>query len=245
MFEVMLLCSLLFMGLVWVISLANLRAWRQLDAHAALLADPPFVSILVPARNEAANIEACLRSLAAQDYPACEVLVLDDDSTDATPDLAAALAAAHPHVTLLRGQPLPPGWLGKQWACHQLAQAARGDLLLFTDADTRHAPAAVRAAVAASITRRLTCWRCCPGSRRTPGANGWWCRCWAGASLAWCPSASRIASSGRALPPAQGSFCWRGALPTSGPVAMPPSAPTPPRTWPWAGGSCALAGAGG
>jgi len=70
--------------------------------------------------------------------------VLDDESSDRTADIVAKLAAEHPQIRLLRGQPLPPGWHGKTYACYQLAQAARGEWLLFTDADTIHAPDAGR-----------------------------------------------------------------------------------------------------
>jgi chlorobactene glucosyltransferase len=109
----------------------------------------PFVSILVPARNEAENIEACVRSLLCQDYPSFEVIVLDDQSTDETPRILARLKQQYPQLRVLQGSPLPPEWLGKHWACHQLAEQARGELLLFTDADTYHQPHALRQAVAA------------------------------------------------------------------------------------------------
>lgn len=111
----------------------------------------PRLSVLVPARDEADNIEACLRSLLAQDYPDYEVLMLDDHSSDETWALAERLAAENPRLRLLKGLPLPGGWLGKHWACHQLGEAARGELLLFTDADTRHAPQTLRHSVAALL----------------------------------------------------------------------------------------------
>jgi chlorobactene glucosyltransferase len=101
----------------------------------------PFVSILIPARNEAANIEACVDSLLNQDYPNFEILVLDDQSTDCTRLILDRLAgSAKKTLRVLDGSPPPVGWLGKHWACHQLTQSAKGDLFLFTDADTRHQP---------------------------------------------------------------------------------------------------------
>lgn len=106
--------------------------------------DAPLVSVLVPARNEEATIGACLRSLLDQDYPNFEILVLDDGSTDATAQLVRALGR---RVRLLPGAPLPPGWTGKNWACHQLSQAAEGDLLCFVDSDTTLAPGTISAAV--------------------------------------------------------------------------------------------------
>ncbi len=109
----------------------------------------PRISILVPARNEAVNIEPCVQSLLAQEYPDFEVLVLNDHSTDETGVILARLAKQFPRLRVLTGKPLPSGWFGKHWACHQLAQAAGGELLLFTDADTRHAPSMLQASVSA------------------------------------------------------------------------------------------------
>lgn len=100
----------------------------------------PLISVLAPARNEAENITRCIESVLAQDYPNFEVLVLDDHSTDGTGVILAGLAEQDQRLRVLNGQPLPPGWMGKNWACHQLSQAARGELLLFIDADTTHQP---------------------------------------------------------------------------------------------------------
>ena len=103
----------------------------------------PLVSVLIPARNEAHRIGFCLHSLVNQDYPNIEILALDDYSEDGT----AQVVKQFSQVQLLAGEPLPKGWTGKSWACHQLANAARGELLLFTDADTVHSVGAVSAAV--------------------------------------------------------------------------------------------------
>jgi chlorobactene glucosyltransferase len=92
------------------------------------------LSILIPARNEAAVIGQTVRALLAQPE-VTELLILDDHSTDGTAELARQAANGDPRLRVIAGQPLPAGWLGKNWACHQLSQAARGDLLLFTDAD--------------------------------------------------------------------------------------------------------------
>ena len=108
----------------------------------------PRVAVLVPARNEEATIVPCLRSLLAQDYPDFAVWVLDDESSDRTPALLAAEAARCPRLTVLRGAPPPAGWLGKPWACHQLARAADGEVLVFIDADTWHDPRLLHEAVA-------------------------------------------------------------------------------------------------
>jgi chlorobactene glucosyltransferase len=124
--------------------LLNLRSLRRAQSDAELPDPAPLVSVLVPARDEEANIGPCLDSLRRQDYPNYEILVLDDSSTDRTPELVARAAAEDGRVTLLRGEPLPDGWAGKPFACHQLARHARGSWLLFTDADTIHAPSALR-----------------------------------------------------------------------------------------------------
>ncbi len=114
-----------------------------------------LVSILVPARDEAANIEACVAAALAQQGVAVEVLVMDDASTDATATLVAALAVREPRLRLLRAPPLPPGWTGKVHACAGLAAAARGSHLLFIDADVRLAPAAAARLVGHAARRRL------------------------------------------------------------------------------------------
>ena len=107
------------------------------------------VSLLVPARDEAARIAPTVRSLLAQDgLEDAELLVLDDSSTDGTADVVTAAAAGDPRLRVLRGTPPPPGFLGKPHACAQLAAAARGEVLVFVDADVVLAPSAVAAAVA-------------------------------------------------------------------------------------------------
>lgn len=139
--------ALLLLGLGTV--LINLRFFDGLtDAPAP--ANAPRVSILVPARNEEKCVGECVESLLAQDYPNWELIVLDDHSTDATPEILAKLGQGPmgERLKVLRGEPLPAGWVGKNWACHQLARVATGDFLFFTDADTTHAPGTVRAAVA-------------------------------------------------------------------------------------------------
>jgi chlorobactene glucosyltransferase len=143
----------LLLGLAGVV--ANLACFDGLRPAAPPSArDAPLVSILVPARNEELNIGACAGSLLAQDYPNCELLVLDDHSTDATGAILGGLAGGGGALRVLAGTPLPPGWTGKGWACHQLAAQARGAFLFFADADTTHAPGTVSAAVAYARERR-------------------------------------------------------------------------------------------
>ena len=138
--------------LVWSLGMvvANLTCFDSLRAAEPFGPDAPLVSILVPARNEALNIAACAGSLLAQDYPNWELLVLDDHSEDETGEIVRGLGVSESgeRARLFRGATLPAGWTGKGWACHQLAQAARGEFLFFTDADTTHAPGTVSAALA-------------------------------------------------------------------------------------------------
>jgi chlorobactene glucosyltransferase len=111
----------------------------------------PFVSILVPARNEETNIEACVKSLLAQEYPNFELIVLDDESEDATWSILRNLAVRDGRLRIIKGKELPAGWVGKSWACHQLSRAAKGEYLLFVDADTRHAPSMLGDAMDAAL----------------------------------------------------------------------------------------------
>ena len=108
-----------------------------------------LVSIVIPARNEVSNIETAVRSILTTDYHPFELIVVDDRSTDETAAVVERLAAGDERVRLIRGVELAEGWYGKPWACIQGYRAARGKLLLFTDADTRHAPGLLGQAVGA------------------------------------------------------------------------------------------------
>lgn len=148
--------AVLVLGLITM--LANLTCFDGLSPAPPPGSDARRVSILVPARNEERCIGPCIASLLAQDYPNFELIVLDDQSSDATPQLLAELGLRpeDPHRRVIRGQPLPDGWVGKNWACDQLAQAASGEFLFFTDADTTHAPGTVSAAVAYAERRNAS-----------------------------------------------------------------------------------------
>jgi len=94
-----------------------------------------LVSILIPARNEEANILTLLESIQHQNYKNYEVIILDDDSSDSTYQVCSDFAALHSRFRVIKGEELPYDWLGKNYACHQLAQQAKGDYFLFLDAD--------------------------------------------------------------------------------------------------------------
>ncbi|MBV9228520.1 MAG: glycosyltransferase [Chloroflexi bacterium] len=118
----------------------------------------PQVSIIVPARDEERNIRRCVQSLLEQDYDCYEVIVVDDGSTDGTGRILDELAASHPHgnrLWVLRLRDLPEGWAGKPHAIHSGTQEAQGEWLLFTDADTWHAPEALRSALTQALEERV------------------------------------------------------------------------------------------
>ena len=152
------LAPLLF-SLPWilpqVVTYFRLRNSRSLDDEsAAAPANAPLVSIIVPARNEAHNIGRCVTSILATSYPRIELIVVDDNSTDATGDAALRAARGDSRARVVVNRPLPEGWFGKQWACTTGAEAASGEILLFTDADTDHAPDLVTRSVNAIYRTR-------------------------------------------------------------------------------------------
>lgn len=98
----------------------------------------PLVSVLIPARNEEQNIERCLSSLRNQDYTNYEILVIDDNSTDNTLGILQRIAREDKRVRVFSGKPLPEDWFGKPYAMQQLSGEAKGEIFVFTDADTIH-----------------------------------------------------------------------------------------------------------
>ncbi|MGB3060724.1 MAG: glycosyltransferase, partial [Anaerolineae bacterium] len=150
-----------FAACLVLIALSNWRLLRRAGDWAPPTAWPR-VSVLVPARNEDVNIGDCVRSLLAQDYPDCEVIVLDDQSCDRTGEILAELASQDRRLRVIPGLALPEGWLGKHWACQQLAESATGDLLFFTDADTRHEPQSLRHGIAALMAEQADLLTACP-----------------------------------------------------------------------------------
>ena len=125
----------------------------------------PLVSIIVPARNEAKTLPHLLPSLFALSYPRKEIIVVDDQSSDGTGELARKLGAIV--VTALDR---PAGWLGKQWACQSGANRAGGEWLLFTDADTTHYQNSLEEILRFSIDRRLDMATCLPFHQ----CKRWW-----------------------------------------------------------------------
>jgi chlorobactene glucosyltransferase len=151
----LLVVSFLFLAtVVWLIA----RAWRQNGVLLRVAPTPapagvrlPALTVVIPARDESANISPCVRALLAQQYPSerLRIVVIDDDSHDDTAALVAAMVARDSRVTLLSAPALPPGWKGKAHACWYAVQAAPADTewLCFLDADVRAHPLALASAV--------------------------------------------------------------------------------------------------
>ena len=129
----------------------NLRAY--LPPPALSINEPfPYIAVLIPARNEAANIAAALRSVLTSTNVSVDVIVLDDESTDATAQIVADTASRDPRVKLIRSSSLPHGWNGKQYACWRLAKNSTAPLMLFLDADVRLEPDAIARMAASQRT---------------------------------------------------------------------------------------------
>ena len=115
----------------------------------------PLVSVILPARNEERYIARCLDSLLAQDYSNFEVIAINDSSTDRTGEIMKGYAARDPRVVHVDAPAKPEGWAGKNWACHQAYLRAKGEVLLFTDADTEHSKSAMSLAVGQLVSQNL------------------------------------------------------------------------------------------
>lgn len=132
----------------------NKEAFAQLISSHRLPASP-FISILVPARNEERLIQACIESLVMQKYDNFEVIVLNDKSTDKTGEILHTMSQRYSHLRIIEGKELPEGWVGKNYACHTLSLEAKGEYLLFTDADTVHNPEMLSSAMSLFLRQKL------------------------------------------------------------------------------------------
>ncbi len=130
-------------------------AWRKVERLPAGVVDDALVAVVVPARDEEANLDRCLRSLRAQAHERLRITVVDDGSTDATAAIARRHAEADPRVRVITAAEPPPGWAGKAHALHVGARAADAEFLLFLDADTEAAPELVGRLVAAARRWRV------------------------------------------------------------------------------------------
>jgi len=117
--------------------------------------DFPRVSVILPARNEVRYVGRCLDSLLRQDYPNFEIIAINDSSTDRTEEIMKAYAANDPRVITINALPKPEGWTGKNWACYQGYLHAKGELLMFTDADSKHMSSTMSLAVGHIVSQNL------------------------------------------------------------------------------------------
>ena len=132
------------------------------------------ITVAIPARNETIDLEACLQTLVASDYPKLEILVLDDCSQDRrTPEIIRGFA--HDGVRFIAGQPPAADWLAKNYAYQQLAAAASGELLLFCGVDTRFEPGSLRAMVELQLSSQAAMISVLPANLppRKPGLEPW------------------------------------------------------------------------
>lgn len=143
----------------WIYFLAYMvRSFKKsplLNSVSAVTSNFPLVSVILPARNEEQYIARCLASLLAQNYPSFEIIAIDDSSSDNTGSILEQFAATDPRVIHVQAELKPEGWAGKNWACIQGYQKSRGSILLFTDADTVHAPNSILLAVSQITTNGL------------------------------------------------------------------------------------------
>ncbi len=154
---------LIISTLVFLIGIAIIY-WLHNQYHLDIIVEPvpsttlrekvPLISVCIPARNEARNIGRCVGAVLAQDYPNFEVIVLDDRSTDSTPEILRSFAAQDDKLKVIHGVDLPAGWAGKPHALYQTAKVASGEWLCFIDADTFLAPQALSATYAKVLETR-------------------------------------------------------------------------------------------
>ncbi len=147
-------------GVILFIIIANVLLWSKVKTTEKIF--PNYVSVLIPARNEKANLVACVNSVILQGTVVKEILVYNDHSTDGTNEIIHQLRLENAHFYNIGVNPLPAGWCGKNYACAQLATSATGDWLLFLDADARLSPNAINRMIQEAIRREVTFLSCWP-----------------------------------------------------------------------------------
>ncbi|MEM7800037.1 MAG: glycosyltransferase family 2 protein [Chloroflexota bacterium] len=145
--------------ILYITALSNFLLFPRVKAipNRQIQSPVKWVSILIPARNEEEVIEKTLTRLQNQTYPHFECLVLNDNSEDKTAELVQAIATQDERFQLIQGKPLAAGWLGKNWACHQLSEQAAHEQLLFCDADVQWEPRALERLMAQFSHRNADC----------------------------------------------------------------------------------------
>jgi len=151
---------LIYISICWLIGTGCILLWNvfhfsKIAEQNTDLFEIPFISVCIPARNEEDSLPRCLGNVLAQNYESFDVWVLNDHSTDNTRGIAESFRANYSNVTVINGKEKPDDWLGKPWACHQLSQHAKGELLLFLDADTWLEPDALAKMASAFQNEKL------------------------------------------------------------------------------------------
>jgi len=141
-------------GIQFLVSLVNLLSRNHLPG--ASISNFPLVSVLIPARNEEKNISNILSDLITISYKHLEIIVYDDESTDSTGEIVKKFETQNRQIRLLPGTPLPVGYTGKNYACHQLAGHASGAYYLFLDADVSLKGAVIEESLSWLIKKDLT-----------------------------------------------------------------------------------------
>jgi chlorobactene glucosyltransferase len=153
MTEIITFISIFLTGILLIV-LWNMWVFRKRKYNIIPEDELPFVSVLIPARNEERSIKECVESLLVQDYKKFEVIVLNDNSEDSTGMILEELRSKYKKLKVINGKPLPAGWSGKNFACHQLYKASKGEYILFTDADTEHFKDSILNSVTRAINRK-------------------------------------------------------------------------------------------
>jgi len=155
-----------FCLVVWIVCwyLLNLIHLEKAEPVNGPLIHAPFVSICVPARNEERDLEACLHSLMAQDYPNFEVIAADDQSEDRTFEIVKSFEQRFGNFKGFQGKPLPEDWLGKPYILSQAVSRAKGEYFLFTDADPVFEPFALKSAIFEMQKQKLDMLTLMPGA---------------------------------------------------------------------------------
>jgi len=142
-----------FLTEILFIVLWNMWVFRKLNYKQLPANKLPFISVLIPARNEERSIRKCVESLLMQDYPDFEIIVLNDNSEDNTLNILKEIQITQPKLRVINGSTLEEGWTGKNFACHQLYSQSKGEYVLFSDADTVHFNKSLRNAVTRAVNR--------------------------------------------------------------------------------------------
>ncbi len=153
---IILCVSFAFGALALVMTVVNLVIYTRPPAASEVAGSGSLVTVCIPARNEEENIAACVRSVLASGHANVEVLVYDDQSTDRTPAIVRELISSDARVRVAETVSLPSGWNGKQHACWRMGQQARGEWMIFTDADVRFEPECVGRALASAKQRNAS-----------------------------------------------------------------------------------------